>query len=393
MDSSFPKYLIINLNTIFDFSSISFALLKKLEEDKTKDYNFGDVNLASFHIKSFKDFAEKYSNGDNKKKEELFNFIKNSELYTNVKPKLYILAQLHFLILNKLIDSQNVFLYYEEDEFLNFIYHNNYFDDFCKLMGFSKTNLISLNKALEMVKVQKVINLGEMKFMDDEFVKNENVFIVENAKKKQEGESVQVTRQFYFDSFDKFLEAFHPNFVEKYKTFLSDEFIMKYSHEQITKKFHFLELWNNYTVFDKQILIEGKVVNGVKRGSKLLGIPTANIEMNEINTKIITNHINGVYFGTITFKTNLKNNPQIDKMKTYKGVLSIGYNPFFNNKVKTIEVFLIDYKGKDFYEDEVSLLIDGYSRSEENFANLSELVTTITYDIILFNDILEKMKK
>ena len=115
--------------------------------------------------------------------------------------------------------------------------------------------------------------------------------------------------------------------------------------------------------------------------------------MNEINTKIITNHINGVYFGTITFKTNLKNNPQIDKMKTYKGVLSIGYNPFFNNKVKTIEVFLIDYKGKDFYEDEVSLLIDGYSRSEENFANLSELVTTITYDIILFNDILEKMNK
>ena len=70
MDSSFPKYLIINLNTIFDFSSISFALLKKLEEDKTKDYNFGDVTLASFHIKSFKDFAEKYSNGDNKKKEE-----------------------------------------------------------------------------------------------------------------------------------------------------------------------------------------------------------------------------------------------------------------------------------------------------------------------------------
>ena len=46
MDSSSPKYLIINLNIIFDFSSISFALLKKLEEDKTKDYNFGDVNFV-----------------------------------------------------------------------------------------------------------------------------------------------------------------------------------------------------------------------------------------------------------------------------------------------------------------------------------------------------------
>ena len=74
-------------------------------------------------------------------------------------------------------------------------------------------------------------------------------------------------------------------------------------------------------------------------------------------------------------------------------MLSIGYNPFFNNKLKTIEVFLIDYEREDFYEDEVSLLSDGYSRSEENFANLSELVTTITYDIILFNEILDNMKK
>ena len=164
---------------------------------------------------------------------------------------------------------------------------------------------------------------------------------------------------------------------------------MKYSNYQITKQFSFSSLWKNYTVFKEQILIEGKVIRGFKRGSKLLGIPTANIEMNETNTKIVTSHINGVYFGTITFKSNNKKNQNIQNKNCYKGVLSIGYNPFFNNKLKTIEVFLIDYEGEDFYEDEVSLLIDGYSRSEENFANLSELVTTITYDIILFNEILD----
>lgn len=168
---------------------------------------------------------------------------------------------------------------------------------------------------------------------------------------------------------------------------------MKYSNYQITKQFSFSSLWKNYTVFKEQILIEGKVIRGFKRGSKLLGIPTANIEMNETNTKIVTSHINGVYFGTITFKSNNKKNQNIQNKNYYKGVLSIGYNPFFNNKLKTIEVFLIDYEGEDFYEDEVSLLIDGYSRSEENFANLSELVTTITYDIILFNEILDNMKK
>ena len=101
----------------------------------------------------------------------------------------------------------------------------------------------------------------------------------------------------------------------------------------------------------------------------MLGIPTANIEINETNTKIVTSHINGVYFGTITFKSNNKKNQNIQNKNCYKGVLSIGYNPFFNNKLKTIEVFL------------------------ENFANLSELVTTITYDIILFNEILDNMKK
>ena len=34
--------------------------------------------------------------------------------------------------------------------------------------------------------------------------------------------------------------------------------------------------------------------------------------------------------------------------------------------------------------------IEGYSRNEESFSGLPELVTIITYDIILFNKILDK---
>ena len=33
-------------------------------------------------------------------KEELYNYVKTSELYSNVKPKLFILSQLYFLIEN-----------------------------------------------------------------------------------------------------------------------------------------------------------------------------------------------------------------------------------------------------------------------------------------------------
>lgn len=103
--------------------------------------------------------------------------------------------------------------------------------------------------------------------------------------------------------------------------------------------------------------------------------------------------INGVYLGMITFTSNQKSNEKIEEKITYKGMLSIGYNPFFDNAHKTIEVFLIDYEGDDFYEDYVSLNIHGYSRTETVFSGFSELVTTITYDIILGNKLLDKIGK
>lgn len=137
--------------------------------------------------------------------------------------------------------------------------------------------------------------------------------------------------------------------------------------------------------------LEGKIVNGVKRGSKLLGIPTANIEMNELNCSKVKNLINGVYLGMITFTSNEKSNEKIKEKITYKAMLSIGYNPYFDNTHKTIEVFLIDYEGDDFYEDYVSLNIHGYVRTETVFTDFTELVTTITYDIVFGNQILDSI--
>jgi FAD synthase len=113
--------------------------------------------------------------------------------------------------------------------------------------------------------------------------------------------------------------------------------------------------------------------------------------MTEENSKKIKKLINGTLFGRMSFKTNKKNNKNIEINKQYKSVLSIGYNPTFNNQTKTIEVFLINFEGGDFYDDEVSLIIDGYSRSEMRFSGLPELVTSITYDTILFNEILENI--
>ena len=123
---------------------------------------------------------------------------------------------------------------------------------------------------------------------------------------------------------------------------------------------------------------------GFKRGSKLLGVPTANIEIKQSLVSIQT----GVYYGPFRFLEDLD-----ESHKVYSGVLSIGYNPYFDNNCKTIEVFLTDYEGEDFYGKEVTLSIEGFIRTEASFENFSELVTSITYDIIVSNEILSNSKK
>ena len=76
MDQTAPKFLLINLNTIFDFSSITFALLKTLEEKHPNEYSFGEINLASFHLKTFDILAETYAKGDAKKRRNCITMLK-----------------------------------------------------------------------------------------------------------------------------------------------------------------------------------------------------------------------------------------------------------------------------------------------------------------------------
>ena len=402
MDKQLPSnsLLLIDFSILFDFSSITFALLKKLEEDKTNSYTFPNINLATFHIRTFKHFVDAHCKDNPTQHDELYRYIKSSPLYNNVKPKLYMLAQLVFLISNNLIKPENIFIYVEEPLFLELIPQTelNLFKQLTSITTIHNIN--DNNEGVRSLQNKTLIHFGYKHKINQQLITAyPDMIIVENAKIKpgeqqqQQPSSTEATPLTYYNSFDKFIKTYFPTNHAQYTSHMSNEFILKYSKEHINKQFSYATLWNNYTNYDKQVLIEGKIVNGVKRGSKLLGIPTANIEMNSTNSDLVQQFINGVYFGNLTFKTNSKMNPLIESKRTYKGVLSIGYNPFFNNSVKTIEVFLIDYEGDDFYGEEVSLLMDGYSRSEENFANLSELVTTISYDIVLFNKILDTPKQ
>ena len=115
--------------------------------------------------------------------------------------------------------------------------------------------------------------------------------------------------------------------------------------------------------------IGGPVIKGFGRGSKVLGIPTANLAAENFSD-ILSDHTSGVYFGWAG----------LPKRGIYKMVMSIGWNPYFDNTEKTIEPWLLHGFDEDFYGEELRLVIVGYIRPEANFPSLESLIERIHED-------------
>ncbi|KAI3928454.1 hypothetical protein MKW98_024055 [Papaver atlanticum] len=127
--------------------------------------------------------------------------------------------------------------------------------------------------------------------------------------------------------------------------------------------------WINGTLPIEPWYIGGPVIKGYGRGSKVLGIPTANLST-EGWSDILSYHPSGVYFGWAGLSTR----------GVYKMVMSIGWNPYFNNTEKTIEPWLLHDFNEDFYGEELRLAIVGYIRPEANFSSLESLISKIHED-------------
>ncbi|KAL7466746.1 hypothetical protein ACHAXS_007036 [Conticribra weissflogii] len=175
------------------------------------------------------------------------------------------------------------------------------------------------------------------------------------------------------------------------------------------------------------IRIVSKVVRGYGRGSKDLGIPTANVsrdkdvltcsagtDFDELPT--------GIYWGFArigepTTKTTTAPIPSSASASTaeysdagdnghgngngdgvgevYTAAISIGYNPTYGNKEKTVEPHLIagdehplrhasltgETQFQDFYDKTIVLSVVGYLRPEAPFEGLEKLTEAIKGDI------------
>eukprot|EP01111_Echinosteliopsis_oligospora_P003311 TRINITY_DN1528_c0_g1_i1.p1 TRINITY_DN1528_c0_g1~~TRINITY_DN1528_c0_g1_i1.p1 ORF type:complete len:178 (+),score=31.97 TRINITY_DN1528_c0_g1_i1:90-623(+) len=126
------------------------------------------------------------------------------------------------------------------------------------------------------------------------------------------------------------------------------------------------------------VYFEGKVVHGFGRGSKQLGIPTANLPT-ELYEHILEKIPVGVYYGWAN----------VEGGRVYKTAMSIGWNPYFKTTKKTIEVHIMHRFKEDFYGSHLRVIALGYIRPMCDFSSLEDLIAGIKGDIDYANEQLD----
>ncbi|KAJ5585412.1 Riboflavin kinase [Penicillium hispanicum] len=150
------------------------------------------------------------------------------------------------------------------------------------------------------------------------------------------------------------------------------------------------------------VQLSGPVIKGFGRGSKDLGIPTANIPAEDLSEKY-PDLTTGVYYGVVALdpkKFAQENDPIADSDKPpattlLPAVLSIGYNPFYKNTVRSVEIHIMPpltqpsptavaqptfNRLPDFYGTQLNLLILGYIRPEYDYVSMDALIEDIRVD-------------
>jgi len=116
---------------------------------------------------------------------------------------------------------------------------------------------------------------------------------------------------------------------------------------------------------------EGPIVKGFGRGSSELGFPTANFDENVIDG-LPDQLIGGIYWGFA----------QVQNGPVYGMVMSIGWNPFYNNTKRAMETHILNkFDPEDLYGQHLRVIIVDFLRPESNFQSLQALKDAIANDI------------
>jgi len=111
-------------------------------------------------------------------------------------------------------------------------------------------------------------------------------------------------------------------------------------------------------------------VKGFGRGSKELGIPTANFT-EEVVAGLPAEILSGVYYGLA----------RLDDGDVHGMVMSVGWNPYYSNATRSMETHILHQFPADFYGAWLRVAVLGYIRPEANFSSLEALIAAIHSDI------------
>jgi riboflavin kinase/FMN adenylyltransferase len=120
--------------------------------------------------------------------------------------------------------------------------------------------------------------------------------------------------------------------------------------------------------------LSGTVVTGAGRGEGL-GFPTANLDVSAGQAL----PPDGVYAGIAHINS-----------KMYQSMTNIGRNPTFGNKERTVEAYLVDYRG-DLYGSKLHLDIVARLRDEKKFKSIDALKKQVAEDVKQGKKILKTM--
>ncbi|KAL8681963.1 MAG: hypothetical protein Q9224_002058 [Gallowayella concinna] len=143
------------------------------------------------------------------------------------------------------------------------------------------------------------------------------------------------------------------------------------------------------------IPLSGPIVKGFGRGSRELGIPTANIPLAGLSVGGHEEVESGVYFGWAGVNVDDEGRRTDVEAKGKKEgvwpmVMSIGWNPFYKNSVRSVEVHIMHRFRHDFYGARMNLLILGFVRPEFDYLDKESLVEDINTDIEVARRSLER---
>jgi riboflavin kinase len=146
--------------------------------------------------------------------------------------------------------------------------------------------------------------------------------------------------------------------------------------------------------------LSGPVVKGFGRGSKELQIPTANIPVEGLSVGGCSDIESGVYYGFASLdlppaSSTVPPAPKdgvfraddvalgndLETSSTFPMVMSIGWNPFYKNEVRSVEVHIIHAFKEDFYGVEMRLCVLGWIRPEFDYVSKEALIDDIRMDI------------